>query len=477
MSVSTTLRNVRATIENAIVDNLQFANGARLPPAADVPTLRSMASAGLPDRVMRYVTSTGFAWQLRKSETSADDGINFVQPADVIGSNPGRWCKASLTGVTSTAQTGYLRKCEIYNDDSGDLDIFQQRLFGNTPALLLSFDSIKREPKSTEPGALYWCRAHYTLFAVDVNARGRLAALQGSPVASEVVNEPGTEAMLGDAKLVLAGIGLGINDVAYVQIEDEYPLIRDLARARYIETLELTVFYTETNPDTSLIPLLAPYSFNANFELADTNSAGVLDTSNDVITNGLQFALGNSLTQSFAGGTMNFNGSPLVVSGAPHTFSANSVTYRDISATGVLTYTTTNVGDPPPPLGFGLVRLGATVTDAAGVRLDRLLAASLIPFGPIDKVSPGLLTSIAISPTSISVPNGTPVQFTAIGTYEGGQADAYTVDITALVSWASDNGNTTFTPSGVANTSAPGTAHITATLNGVTSNTATLTAT
>lgn len=473
MALSITLRNARTTIENAIIDSLAFAFGYRIAPAADVPTLRSLPSAAISDRSLRFVTATGFAYQWQRAQTGADDGVNFVQPSDVASGNPGRWCKSSLTGFTSQASTGYLKRCDLYNDDEHDLDTIEQRLFGNVPALLLSFEHVERTPKSSTPGYLYWCKYHFTLFAISVNPRGGQTARQGSPIVSEQATDPGTAAMIGDAMDNLAGSTLGIADVAYVQVRDEAPVIRDLARARFVESLDLLVYATLTHQDPTITPMVYPYTFNAQFALADVNEAGAIDTSNDVTTNGLQFALGNSLTQSFAGGTLNFNGSPLAVAGASNTFAANSVTYRDISSTGAITYTAVAPGSPEPALAFGLLRLGVTVTDGTGVRLDRLLASSVINFGPPDKDDPPLVTAIVISPTNTTLPTGTPLQYTATATYQ----DASTSDATDLVTWASDNANTTLTASGIANTTTPGTAHITGSYRGITSNTATLIAT
>jgi hypothetical protein len=474
MGVDITLGSARTVIENAIVDALSWAYGLRLPAVADVATLRATASVSIPDRSMRVVTATGLAWQWQVAQLAADDGVNYVQPADVAPGLPGRWCRASSTGITSPAATGYLVRCENYNDDSSDLDVYMQRIFGGVPALLLSFDGIEREPKSNGVvGGIDWCVARFTLFAVSFNPRGRQAARQGSPVLSEAAADPGTAAMLGDAMLVLKGAQLGINDVAYVRVGNESPVVKDLARGRFIDALELEVRYTETLPDTTLVPLTYPHAFNVSYKLADLDQTGALDLGNDVTSTGLQFALGDGLTKSFAGGTMNFNGAPLTVAGASKTFAPNVLTYRDVDSSGALYYSTGNFGDAPPALAYGRVRLGVTVTDGTGVRADRLLAASLVPYGPTDEYEPAAITSVAISPTNISVPTGTPVQFTATGT----DSDGNSCDVTALVTWSADNANTSFTPAGVANTSSPGTAHVTATLNGVTSNTATLTAT
>jgi hypothetical protein len=475
VGVDITLGNARTLIENAIVDALSWAYGRRLPAVADVATLRATASTSIPDRSMRVVTAGGgYAWQWQVAQLVADDGVNFVQPSDVASGLPGRWCRTSSTGITSTATSGYLVHCDNYNDDSTDLDVYMQRVFGGVPAVLLSFDGIEREPKSNGVvGGIDWCVARFTLFAVSFNPRGRQAARQGSPVPAEFADDPGTAGMLGDAMLVLKGAQLGLNDVAYVRVGNEYPVVKDLARRRYVDALDLEVRYTETLPDTTLVPLSYPHAFNVAYKLADVDRAGNLDLSNDVTTTGLQFALGDGLTKSFAGGSMNFNGSPLTIAGAAKTFAPNVLTYRDVDSSGALYYAATPVGDAPPALAYGRVRLGVTATDGTGVRVDRLLAASLIAYGPTDSYEPAPIVSITISPTNISLPTGTPVQFTATGT----DSDGASRDVTALVTWTSDNANTAFTPAGVANTSSPGTAHVAATLNGVTSNTATLTAT
>lgn len=464
----------RTLIENAIVDNLCWAYGRRLFTSADFTALRASPARGMPDRSMCYVTSAGRAFQWQSDQTATDDGANYIQPADIASGKPGRWCRNSATGANSPATTGYLRKCELYNDDATDLNLFVQRLFGDTPAMLLTYEGTERRPQSTEPGALDWCEARFTLFVISVSARAGQTARQGSPVAAEAADDPGTAVMLADAMLVLKGAGLGLNDVAYVRVRDDSPVIQDQAKSRFIESIELSVYYTETNPDPTIVPLAEPYEFNLAFKLASFNGSGVLDTSNDVTSTGLQFTLGDGLNKSFAGGTMNFNGSPLTVPGASHTFGAATVTYRDVDSSGVMHYTETTFGDASPTLATGRVRVGVTVTDSSGVRLDRILAASLIAFGVTDKVDPPTVSSLALSPPGpLSLPTGTDVQFTVTATRDDGSQD----DVTALVTWTIDNSNTTISPSGIAHTTAPGAAHITATLNGVASNTATLTAT
>lgn len=472
MAVSLTLRNSRNMIENAIVDALQFAYGRRLPAVADAAALRAAPSRGLDDKqAMRYVTAAGQAYQWRAFETSADDGAAFVQPADVAAGKPGRWCRSGLTGITSALQTGYAERVDLYNDDGGDLETFTERLFGRTPAFLLSYERTERERKSLQPVTLRWCQAHFTLFVVSVSPRTDQTARQGSPIAATAAALPGTAAMIGDAMTVLGeGTNLGIADVAYVDIGEDQPVVKDLARGRYVESLELTVFYTETQPDATVVQMPA-YGFNVDYRNADLDPSGVMDTQNEAVSDGLRFATGDGLTKSFTGGQMVLGGSTVTVAGAAKTFAPNVATYRDVAANGALTYTAVQVGDPPPPLGYGLVRLGVTVTDSTGVRLDRLLSAALIPTGVVDEVNPPGLVSIAVSPTNISIPAGTPVQFTATGTFD----DTTTRDITQLVTWSAPGASAS--PAGVITASSPGSYQVTAASGGVSSPASTLTAT
>lgn len=473
MSVSVTLRTARATIENAIVDTLIYALGNRLPPSADVPTLRGLPSTALSDRSVRYVTSQGLTYQFLRADVNADDGVNYIRPSDISPSAPGRWRRSSLTGYTSSAQTGYLRRCELYNDDASSPETISQRIFGQPPACLVSFDDAEYELKSPYPTSIYYVKYHFTVFAVSVNFRGLQYARQGGPIAAESSADPGTEAIIGDVEALLSGSNLGVVDVGYVKIDREQPVVRDIARARFVEAIEITVFATLTDTDSSIAALSNPYDFNVNYQLSDANPSGVLDTANDVTSSGLQFALGDGLSKSFVGGTMNFNGSPLTVPGGAFTFQANKITYRDVGSTGALTYTATNFGDPPPPLGYGLVRLGVTVTDGTGVRADRLLAAQVLPFIGTDKDEPPPLQSLSISPTNISVPTGTAVQFTVTATYtDGSQADMTNAGVT----WSVPSQVST-TPAGVLTPTSPGTYNVSCSAQGVASNTATLTGT
>lgn len=88
-------------------------------------------------------------------------------------------------------------------------------------------------------------------------------------------------------------------------------------------------------------------------------------------------------------------------------------------------------------------------------------------------VTAAILTAIQVTPATTSIPNGLTQQYKAIGTY----SDASTVDITDSVSWQSSVSAATIDDAGLATATATGNTTISANLNGVNSNNATLTVT
>jgi uncharacterized protein DUF4082/Big-like domain-containing protein len=94
-----------------------------------------------------------------------------------------------------------------------------------------------------------------------------------------------------------------------------------------------------------------------------------------------------------------------------------------------------------------------------------------IVFTPVSAPS---LSSIAVTPTSPSIPAGATQQLTAIGTY----GDSSTQDITSQVSWASSSTTTaTISPGGLATGVAAGSSNVTASLSGIASPAVVLTVT
>lgn len=274
------LRTARTQIEDGLISYILLALGFRYPPMADVTALRARSSSGLLDDALLFVTAKGFTYRWRPFETTADDGDQFIQPADVTAA--GRWIK-----TTSTVQTGYLRRVRLFDDSARDSETMLERLLGVTPSVMVSFQSAKHDPRSLQPGALYWYTADFTLLAVSENLRGgaQETGRRGSLVSSEAAVDPGTAAIMGDLKATLAGTNLGIVDVARCELGDERAVYIELATRRATEELDVTVTATLTNPDAPslLTQLGSPWTFSVQEELATTPDGANYDPSNAIV--------------------------------------------------------------------------------------------------------------------------------------------------------------------------------------------------
>jgi len=143
------------------------------------------------------------------------------------------------------------------------------------------------------------------------------------------------------------------------------------------------------------------------------------------------------------------------------TWSSSDLTVATFSASG------------PPGLASALLT-GTATTSNITASLNGVTSPPVVL-----SVTPAVLVSIAITPVSPQVPNGRTQQFTAIGTFTGDS----TRDITSQVAWiSSDHTVATFstTQLGLATALKTGSAtaaSITASMNGIVSNQATLTIT
>lgn len=248
MSAPFGFRTARIAIEDALRDQILLALGKCLQPAPTLDALAAAPSAALADDDLRFVAAAGFTYRWRRAETAAPDGMLVVAPNDLGPRKPGRWMRTA-----STAASGYLERCELYNEDV-DEETMLERLYAKKPGVLITFDSARHKPMSNRAGALYWYIADYSLLVISTNMRGGAAVFHGSPRAAEAAL-PGTAAMLGDLKAVLAGSNLGIEDVERVEIGDERPVIVQLAKRLVVEELKITVWSSIRNEDADLVPL------------------------------------------------------------------------------------------------------------------------------------------------------------------------------------------------------------------------------
>jgi len=247
--VELTFRNARVVIETALRDTLLLAYGRRLPPAASTDELAGLPSSALADDDLRHVSSVRRTFRFARSDTRVADGDSIVAATDLPTGAPGRWLRTE-----SFAAEGYLERCELYNEDE-DQETMTERLLSKKPALLISFEGARHKPVSNRAGALYWYIVSYRLFAISTNMRGGEAAWHGSQREGERKLDPGTAAILGDSKAVLAGSDLGLGGaVERVEIGDERPVIVALAKRTVVEALDITVWAT-LRPEEDVVAL------------------------------------------------------------------------------------------------------------------------------------------------------------------------------------------------------------------------------
>lgn len=242
-------RNARLVIETALRDTLLLAYGRQLPPVAMTDALAAVPSSALTDDDLRHVAAARRTYRFARSDARAADGVSIIAPSDLPAGAPGRWLRTE-----SLVAEGYLERCELYNEDE-DQETMTERLLSKKPALLISFEGARHKPVSNRAGALYWYVVSYRLLAISTNMRGGETAWHGSPRAQESKLDPGTAAILGDAKAVLAGSDLGLGGaVERVEIGEERPVIVALAKRTVVEALDITVWAT-LRPEEDVVSL------------------------------------------------------------------------------------------------------------------------------------------------------------------------------------------------------------------------------
>ena len=454
------IRAARKVVERAIVKTLQLAYGTRGPAQADVAALRAFASAQVLQGSLFFVTSKGVCYQFDRFSSAVDDGDLAVKPNDVVAN--GRWLKTA-----SSIQSGYAKRVRLYAGET-TAEQLQTRIFGVKPAFLLRWTGSEHVPKGF-PGGVYRYFVNFDLYAISTNFRPEDESQEGSPFGDP--SDPGTIAMIGDAKVALAGTVLGVDGVSVTYIGDEEEVIADLAGRRFVEKLSLRVFATVNVPDQ----VLQFKDAAVTYQLAKTaDGASEIDL-NNCVRSGYTIQTGPGFTKFPAPGTAFISGQ--VVSSAPvaYTFLANSDTYRDLKPDGTFAYSAVGHGEQPPAQSAGTLRVGLTVTDATGVAADHLLAGALVDIVTDVVPSPGkTVTALVVNPAMASIAAAELVQYAALATYY----DGTTEDVSDRAAWSlTDPSKATIDAEGTAVGIASGSTGVRATYGGVASNTATLTVT
>lgn len=464
---SLTMRNFRTTIENAIRDALLLAYRARLGSAATVAALRTRPSLALDDESLVFVSAANRVYRFTPSSTAADDGDLVLKPSD-RGARPGRWVKTS-----STVQTGYLKRCCLFDGRDDEASI-EERLLSANPAMLLSYERTDWKLKSVKPGALQQATLEFEIIVSSNSFRGETETRQGSPFGSEASTDPGTSAMLGDARSLLTSVNLdapfGLHGVGTVILHSEEMVYQSLAGRMFVEAIKFGVTATVASDTETDLVTLDRYGIKAQGQLADAPS-GAFDLDN-YSGAGWTVPTGSRVT-TIASGSAIIAGVTVSIGATAHTFSASKATWRDVVA-GAWVFTEAGLFDPPPAIPTGGFRVGVTYTDATSVTLDALLCSTLYNFGPADKIEPPLTESLALAPSSSSAAVGVQTSLVATATFEDGS----TADVTGECDWTTTDALVaTVSQIGVVTRVGVGTAQIVATKDGVASPPATITAT
>ena len=384
-------------IEVAIRQVIAFALRARKPVVADaaalraVPTLGTSATTSIVDEQieLRPVTSLGACVQFDNFSTAADNGTSVIKPTDRTG--PGRWLltTASLTGGLpglSAPSAGYLKAVRLYQGESTVTEIIA-RLGGSfSPSVLIKWIGEDHAYAGGDPGGLYKYRPQFEIWAYSTNLRSGNEALLGSSVPSEAAIDPGVNRIIGDLKVILGGSSLGnLDGVDFAQIGRSTPLLETLSQRHFLHKLALTVYATVQNPDTDDV---TPTELTIQPQLGYLDRYADAADPTNIITSGLTVPIASGLTQTVAAGVATVAGIAVAPAATAHTFAASSATYRDLSSSGAWAFVAVPLGQEEPPVTAASLRIGITVTDAANVVDDVIVAASLVNVGSLITITP-----------------------------------------------------------------------------------------
>lgn len=391
-----------AQIEIALVMEISFAlRRNSLPPAATL-TLAALRQAptnegGSPRRTnldMVYVAELSSRFYWWQFSTAADDGATVIKPSD--GMANGRWLIVSSSlkykGVPLAQITDGVFKEVILHNGDFNFKTLKERVYGRAPCCAIHFAGEKYKAKSQIPGALYDNRVNFEIWAVSRNERDRFEAAVGSPVAAEFAEDPGVMRLYGKLKAFLAGSNLGLggtsptdySGIANVEVTEGDLDYSDLEERVFVMSLHIEVRGSLANPDQAAeLEQLA--RIDAQRNQASVGQSGRFDLTN-CITSGLDMPSGIGFSKVIAGGTAVIAGVTVTAAPFTRTFTDSVRTYRDLKPDGTWAFVELAAGQDDPPVTAGALRVGLTVTDAAGVIWDTFVASSYVPSETPDQI-------------------------------------------------------------------------------------------
>lgn len=379
-----------AQIEDALEREISFALKRRLPPAATPAALRNLASysTGSPlrrDLDLVFVTSLGRLFYWSQVSIAADDGTTVIKPADAT---TGRWIRAESSllyiGVPTTTITDGILADVVLHIGDFDEQVLKSRIFGKAPCVAIHFDEETTKALSQIPGALYDYRVKFEIWSVSRNFRDRNEANTGSSLPGEFAQDPGVMRIHGAVKQFLAGSNLGIDSITHTEVLRGSLERSDLAERVHVMALEIEVRGSLHNADAPS-ELVELSRIDAQRYISQVPAGEDLQLDN-CVTAGLTVPLGLGLAKVVAAGTATIDDAPVAAIATAHTFSASATTYRDLSPLGAWTFVEVPNGEEVPETAAGSLRVGVTVTDAAGVAADELLCSVFVPSEDPDQI-------------------------------------------------------------------------------------------
>jgi hypothetical protein len=393
------IRTAQTDLENALRDAILYALAIRIPPVASAAALRASPTRGAgsstrsDDDLIQIIPgqnlAAGDSYRWSAVSIAADDGLNVIKPDDVTGN--GRWLLwtsplrfVPVTGGDSfylhELGSGPLARVEILDKNFTDEEVLAL-LTGQVPAVII--EATDDDPQdATENVGMQWLTAyHFTISVITENLRDRRQAAQGA----EADGDPdplGANTIDGMIKSLLAGSRLHavIGGVRAVRLGRGRNSISDLVERRVVRSREYTIQVTEDNPSA---PNDTGRAQQGDYQpqMTDLHDQKLFDPLN-FIAAGLNVGLGAGLVKTVVGGSAWVNGSLVNFTVALHTFGANLDTYRDLNPDGTMTFVPVELGDTPPPVTVGALRIGVTTTDGSSVRSDRYIATTKENYGP-----------------------------------------------------------------------------------------------
>lgn len=388
-------------IERQLARFLTLAYGVRLAqpgsggPTPDLPTLRAFKRSVIADNTLRFVASVGKVYRFDEYETTPDDGLTIIAPAD--GKGAGRWLLEGASAEQRTSRnqsirdaairldrwalraSGWAQMVRIWEGEYDDESIAE--IFAKKPAFVIVPSGSSREALSLVPGAYYREKYRFRIWGISQSLRKGPAGILGSAYALDG-GDPGLNFVMGSIKRALAGSNLGIPGVVFSEIGDEDVVAHDLANRVFCDSLEVDVTATLHLPDDDIVPLTA---VTTTTQLADSGEDSRVDLANYVAT-GCYPDRAGGLHTTIRGGVAYISGKLTNALNLAVNFPPSSETYRDLLPSGSFVVQSVAVGSLPPPIPAGALRVGVTTTSSSGITSDRFICSTLLELIGPDRI-------------------------------------------------------------------------------------------